>query len=62
HIYFGCQHQNFRIKYEKIVSFTPYSDGIGIQRDAMTAKPQIFKIDDGWFVYNILANISKIVN
>lgn len=60
HIYFGCKHQNFRIKYEKIVSFTPYSDGIGIQRDAMTAKPQIFKIDDGWFIYNILANISKI--
>lgn len=62
HIYFGCQYQNFRIKYEKIVSFTPYSDGIGIQRDAMTAKPQIFKVGDGWFIYNLLMNISKTNN
>ena len=60
HIYFGSPSQNFRIKYEKIVSFRPYSDGIGIQRDAMNAKPQVFTLDDGWFAYNLLINIAKI--
>lgn len=32
HIYFYGPNKSFRIPYSKIVSFTPYSDGIGIQR------------------------------
>lgn len=60
HIYFGCSFKNFRVKYDKIVSFMPYSDAIGIQRDAMTAQPQIFKLEDGWFAYNLLMGTVKL--
>lgn len=60
HIYFAGHHKRFRIKYEKIVTFEPYSDGIEIQRDALTAKPQSFITDDGWFTYNLITNLARI--
>jgi hypothetical protein len=59
HIYFAGPTKAFRVRYDKIVSFTPYSDGIGIQRDAQTAKPQVFVTGDGWFTYNLISNLSK---
>lgn len=59
HIYFGGALKSFRIPYEKIVSFQPYEDGIGIQRDAQTAKPQVFVTGDGWFTYNLITNLAK---
>jgi hypothetical protein len=48
------------VPYRKIVSVEPFKDGIGIQRDAMTAKPQIFVLDDGWFAYNLVSNLGHI--
>jgi len=60
HIYFKGDSKSFRVKYDKIVSFTPYDDGIGIQRDAASAKPQIFKTSDGWFSYNLISNLAQI--
>lgn len=60
HIYFYGAKKTFRIWYDKVVSFAPYSDGIGIQRDAATAKPQSFVTGDGWFTYNLLSNLSKL--
>lgn len=60
HLYFGSPRKNFRIKYDKIVTFTPYDDGIGIQRDASNAKPQIFITGDGWFTYNLVSNIAQL--
>jgi len=36
----------------------PYSDGIGIHRDAASAKPQIFVTGDGWFTYNLVVNLA----
>ncbi|MCY4465687.1 MAG: hypothetical protein OXE46_09140 [Chloroflexi bacterium] len=60
HIYFAGQAKRFRINYNKIVSFEPYSDGIGVQRDAQTAKPQSFLTDDGWFTYNLVANLAQL--
>jgi hypothetical protein len=60
HIYFSASGISaFKIAYEKIVSFTPYSDGIGIVRDVITAKPQTFVTGDGWFTYNLLSNLAK---
>jgi hypothetical protein len=59
-MYFAGPGKSFRVKYDKIVSFTPYSDGIGIQRDAQTAKPQTFVTGDGWFTYNLVANLAKV--
>jgi len=59
-IYFAGSRKSFRIRYDKIVSFTPYSDGIGVQRDAVSAKPQSFATGDGWFTYNLLSNLSNL--
>jgi len=59
HIYFASPQKTFRIKYDKIVAFTPYSDGIGLQRDAQTAKPESFTTGDGWFTYNLIANLAS---
>ncbi|MGI6113878.1 MAG: hypothetical protein ACOYEJ_07120 [Mahellales bacterium] len=60
HIYFSGSKKSFRIKYSKIVSFEPYSNGIGIHRDAQTAKPQFFSVDDGWFLYNLVTNLARL--
>ena len=60
HLYFQGSAKRFRINFNKIVSFEPYSDGIGIQRDAQTAKPQSFVTGDGWFAYNLIANVAQI--
>ena len=60
HIYFSGRTKNFRIRHDKIVSFKTFSNGIGLQRDAATAKPQSFVTGDGWFTYNLLTNISQI--
>jgi hypothetical protein len=49
-----------RIPYKKIVAFQPHSDGIGIQRDAASAKPEAFKFGDGWFAYNLITNLAQI--
>lgn len=60
HIYFAGPSKRFRIAYNKIVSFEPFSDGIGVQRDAQTAKPQSFSTGDGWFTYNLIANLAQL--
>jgi hypothetical protein len=59
HIYFAGSIKNFRIPYAKIVTFVPYSDGIGICRDATNARSQIFKTAEGWFIYNLVANLAR---
>lgn len=59
HIYFAGASKRFRINYNKIVAFEPYSDGIGVQRDAQTAKPQTFVTGDGWFTYNLITNLAQ---
>jgi hypothetical protein len=60
HLYFAGGTKSFRVPYKKIVSFEPYSDGIGIQRDTATAKPQTFVTGDGWFTYNLAMNLSQL--
>ena len=59
HIYFHGPRKRFRIRYDRIVSFEPYKDGIGVMRDAQTAKPQTFKTGDGWFIYNLVINLAR---
>ncbi len=60
HIYFSGNAKSFRIRHDKIVSFEPFSDGIGLQRDAATAKPQTFVTGDGWFTYNLITNVAQL--
>ena len=59
HIYFHGSRKRFRIRYDRIVSFEPYEDGIGVMRDAQTAKPQTFRTGDGWFIYNLVSNLAQ---
>ena len=59
HIYFAGSRQRFRVRYDRIVAFEPYSDGLGIMREAQTAKPQTFVTGDGWFVYNLAVNLAQ---
>ena len=59
HIYFAGPATSLRVAYSKIVSFQPFSDGLGIVRDAASAKPQIFVTGDGWFSYNLAMNLAQ---
>lgn len=59
-LYFAGPKKSVRVPYTKIVSFEPFSNGIGVMRDATTAKPQIFVTGDGWFVYNLITNLAKL--
>lgn len=58
-IYFAGPRKSFRIPYAKVVSFEPFSDGIGLMRDSATAKPQVLVTGDGWFTYNLVTNLSQ---
>ena len=58
-IYFAGSRKSVRVPYAKIISFEPYSDGIGVMRDAATAKPQVFVTGDGWFTFNLAVNLSQ---
>jgi hypothetical protein len=58
-IYFSGAKKAFRILYTKIVSFEPFSNGLGIIRDGTSAKPQIFVTHDGWFTYNLVTNLAR---
>ncbi|MFN4162102.1 MAG: hypothetical protein ACK4FW_09030 [Stenotrophomonas sp.] len=59
HIYYHGA-KAFRIPFSKIVSYEPFSNGIGVTRDAANAKMQSFVTGDGWFTYNIISNISNL--
>lgn len=60
HLYFTGSLKTLRIPYKKIVAFQPYSDGIGVQRDGVSARPEIFKTGDGWFIYNLVMNLAQL--
>ena len=59
HLYFAGPRVSNRTPYAKIVAFRPYDDGLGIQRDARTAKPQVYVLDEGWFAYNLARNLAE---
>ena len=56
HIYFNGLEKRFRVRLDKIVSFEPYSDGLGIMRDTARAKPEVFLMDgnSAWFSINLI--------
>lgn len=53
-ILFSGPVRNQRILYTRLASIDPYRDAIEVQRDAATAKPQIFRDIDGQFAYNVI--------
>jgi hypothetical protein len=57
-MYFGGDHKTFRLPYDHVVRFEPYSDGLGIFRDSASAKPEVFTVANpfsavGWFLFNL---------
>ncbi len=62
HIYFHGQQERFRVRYDKIVSFEPYENGLGYMRDLARAKPETFETpgNDGWFLYNLVTNLAQL--
>ena len=59
HIYFSGPKKKFRVRYDRIVDLEPFDDGVGIMREAQTAKPQSFRTGDGWFAYNLAVNLAQ---
>ncbi|MCX6151527.1 MAG: hypothetical protein NTX22_13430 [Ignavibacteriales bacterium] len=59
HVYFYSSINSFRIKYAKIVSIMPNSDGFTIIKEGIRSKTQTFKNGDGWFAYNLMVNLSQ---
>ena len=59
HIYFTGSEKSFRVRLEKIVSFEPYQDGLGIMRDTARAKPEMFSMGeiDSWFSINLIETL-----
>ena len=60
HVYFHGRKKSLSIRYDKIVSFDQRRDGFGLMRDAQSAKPQLFRTGDGWFVYNLVTNLARL--
>lgn len=58
-IYFSSAMKNLKIPYNKIITLDPYEDGLGIQKDGASSKPQIFKGLDSWFTYNLISNLNN---
>jgi hypothetical protein len=58
-IYFAGSQKSLRVPYNKVITFIPYSDGIGIHTDAKTAKPIAFITGDGWFINNLVQNLAQ---
>lgn len=61
-IYFVGPKKSIRLPYQKIVSFEPFSNGIGVMQDSPTAKLQIFLTGDGWYIYNLVTNLAQLNN
>lgn len=60
HVYFSGAVRSVRMSYGKIVSFRPFADGVGVMRDAASAKWQVFATGEGWFTYNLVRNLAKL--
>ena len=59
-VYFAGPRKSFRIPYSKLVRVQPYSDGVGLQKDGVSAKPMSFTPLDGWFAYNLVTNLAAL--
>ncbi len=59
HLFFAGYRKSFRVPYAKIVTIMPFADAIGICKDAASAKPQYFVTGEGWFIYNLMKNLSQ---
>lgn len=59
-IYWVAVSKSIKIPVKKIVSVFPAGDGVIIQKDGVTAKPQYFVTNDPWFHYNLILNLNLV--
>jgi hypothetical protein len=59
-VYFLSSIKVIKLPAKKIVSVTPYADGLALVREGTTAKPQIFVVDDPWFAVNLISRLNQI--
>ena len=59
HMYFSGERKKFRVRFDRIVAFDAFSDGIGITRDVQNARAQKFIVGDGWFVCNLATLLAE---
>jgi hypothetical protein len=59
-VFFLTLLQTLKIPIKKIASIAPYSDGIAIMRDGVSAKLTIFAIEDPWFAANAISRLNKL--
>ena len=58
HIYFAGGIKSLKIRFDKVFSFIPFSDGVGVQRENVS-KADVFVTNDGWFTHNLLVNLAQ---
>jgi len=58
HIYFVGE-TYFSIEYNEIIASYGYEDGLGIKKTGADHLSHVFKNVDGWFCYNLLANLTQ---
>jgi hypothetical protein len=58
-LYFVSREKGFKLPYAKLVSVIPFEDGIGLQRDGVSPKPQFLHGGDGWLLYNMVMNFAQ---
>ncbi|MCY3796233.1 MAG: hypothetical protein OXG84_00370 [Chloroflexi bacterium] len=59
HIYFVSTRSQFRIRYNKIVTFSRCLHGIEIKRDSVNARTQRFITGEGWFTHELLKVLAR---
>lgn len=60
HIYFVGDKERFRIRFDRIVAYKKYPDGVGLNRGAEQARHQRFVTGEGWFTYNLVSTLAKL--
>lgn len=58
HIFWFSPYRCIKIPAKKLVSVVPYSDGVVLQKDGVTARPLMLKLDDPWFISNLISNLN----
>lgn len=60
HVFWVSVAKSIKIPIKKILTVMPCSQGIILQKDGVTAKPQTFVTNDSWFTYNLISNLNLI--
>ena len=59
HIYFVSSREQFRIRYDKIVTFRKLMGGIAIKQDSVNARTKHFINGEGWFTYELVSALAR---